>query len=196
MEQSLFDHECFEQGWVDRVLKRYLDESEAISTYWPRAGAFSNPGSTLIYILKRRMAPRQRGRKHMAVFDVNPSLSHVDPTNPTERCLDTMIHITGSPLAGFGLEMRRNFNRQKTENIESVHLLCRMDVKNIMSQNPNLSIVFSTIQAKRRSGPDCPDCVAVWCFGPAVGCCKSHYSTGQTLNHPELTWLPVPGTHL
>jgi hypothetical protein len=34
MECFVWNHEWFEQGWSDRVLKRYPDESEALETYW------------------------------------------------------------------------------------------------------------------------------------------------------------------
>ena len=33
MERATYNHEWIEEGWVDRVLKRCPDESEALTTY-------------------------------------------------------------------------------------------------------------------------------------------------------------------
>jgi hypothetical protein len=87
----------------------------------------SSSGSTPLYILTWNIKPRERGRRHMAVFVANPSCKDADPAE--EECLGTMIHVIGSPFGGFVLEIRRNWDRRRTRNIESVHLLCQVDIK-------------------------------------------------------------------
>ncbi|KAK4505701.1 hypothetical protein PRZ48_003666 [Zasmidium cellare] len=87
----------------------------------------SSSEQTPIYIAKWRLRPRERGRKHMAVFIPNPKHKAIDPSDTSQECLGTLLQVQGSPLAGFTHNIKRNWHRQKTPDVESVQLLVRVD---------------------------------------------------------------------
>ena len=60
----------------------------------------------------------------MAIFIPNPRYRQANPTSSSQDCFGTLLHVVGSPFGGFGLNMRRNWNRAMTDSVESAHLLC------------------------------------------------------------------------
>lgn len=91
--------------------------------------------SAPVYILKWRMGPKERGRKHMAMFVPCPLYKNADPS--AKDCPGTLFQVKGSPLAGFMHEIRPDWTRQKDNSTDFVHFLCHWEAQQTPDPKPN-----------------------------------------------------------
>ena len=114
-----------------------------------------------IWILKWKLKVRERGRKHMAIFIPNPQYRQVNLTSST-NCIGTLLHVVGSPLSGFVLNVRLNWNRAMTDNVESSHFIASVDGKyapepattNFVAQDSNPTLPLGRLATSvRPPGP-------------------------------------------
>jgi hypothetical protein len=101
------------------------------------------------------MGPKERGRKHMAVFVPNSVYEDIDPS--TNDRLGTLFQVKGSPLAGFMHEIKSNWSRQDDTGIESVHLLCQAETQHAPNpQSPKPKILNQVALTVRPPGVSQP----------------------------------------
>ncbi|WEW58120.1 hypothetical protein PRK78_003587 [Emydomyces testavorans] len=103
-----------------------------------------------IYLLTYPIAPNRfnGSRAHWGIFIPNTPTPNFPPHNPTSAQPDPnlppnptpigkVIHVTGTPFTGFGLEFKRNYNLASTGRGWKKYLLAIIDDKHVNIKRAN-----------------------------------------------------------
>lgn len=103
-----------------------------------------------MWMLQWRKRQGARGRRHAAIFILNAEYNHVDPGSGSQ-CLGTLYHVQGSPMSGFFLEIRRNFDDTSTNGINAAILVAVVERRHVWQPPTN---TYVSDDSERRSEVD------------------------------------------
>lgn len=83
-----------------------------------------------VWVVKWLMQQNGRGRSHVAVFVPNALYANTHPME-AEKCEGTLYHVNGTPMFGFALNIRRNWNSAESATLESATRVAWIDQRNV-----------------------------------------------------------------